>query len=131
MQLPAPDAAFLARRKFTSELQPDPAGGGGYLVIKGFDVSGGGFAPHTTDLMIRIPPQYPMTPLDMWYCDPPIRIAATGQYAAATEVMESHMNRMWQRFSRHLNGAWKPGIDSLRSFFVFIQNELQGQGKGK
>lgn len=128
MQLSAPDAAFLAERKYTSELHPDSSGGA-FLVIKNFDVSNGGFAPRTTDLMIRIPAQYPMTPLDMWYCDPPIRIAATGQYAKASEVMESHMNRTWQRFSRHLNGTWKPGIDSLRSFFVFIQRELQGQGK--
>ena len=129
MQLPAPDAVFLAERKYTSELHPDP-GGGAFLVIKNFDVSKGGFVPPTTDLMIRIPPQYPMTPLDMWYCDPPIRIAATGQYATASEVIESYMSRVWQRFSRHLNGTWKPGIDSIRSFFVFIQRELQGQGKG-
>lgn len=125
MQLPAQDAAFLAERKYNSELHPD-AGGGAFLIIKRFDVSGGGFTPTATDLLIRIPPQYPMTPLDMWYCDPPIRIAATGQYAAASEVMETHMNRTWQRFSRHLNGTWKPGIDSIRSFFVFIQRELQG-----
>ncbi len=128
MQLPAQDEAYLAERKYAWELQPDPRGGA-FLVIKNFDVAGGGFTPGTTDLMIRIPAQYPMAPLDMWYCAPPIRIAKTGQYARASEVMESHMNRTWQRFSRHLNGTWKPGIDSIRSFFTFIQRELQGQGK--
>ena len=128
MQLPTQDAAFLAERKFSTELHPDP-GGGAFLVIKNFDVSGGGFIPTNTNLMIRIPAQYPMTPLDMWYCDPPIRIAATGQYAPASEVIETHMNRTWQRFSRHLNGTWKPGIDSIRSFFVFIQRELQGPSR--
>lgn len=128
MQLPAKDAAFLAERGYTSELRPDP-NGGAFLIIRGFDVSGGGFTPAATDLMIRIPPQYPMTPLDMWYCDPPIRLAATGQFATASEVMESHLGRIWQRFSRHLNGTWKPGIDSIRSFFVFIQRELHGLGR--
>jgi hypothetical protein len=129
VQLPTQDAAFLAEREYAFELHPDP-GGGALLIIKNFEVSGGGFTPSATDLMIRIPSQYPMTPLDMWYCDPPIRIAATGQYAAASEVMESHLNRTWQRFSRHLGGAWNPGTDGIRSFFVFIRRELQGQGNG-
>lgn len=128
MQLPARDASFLNERGYTWEVIPDPAGSV-CLIIKGFDVSGGGFSPTATDLMVRIPPQYPMTPLDMWYCDPPIRIASTGQFAQATEVMETHVGRTWQRFSRHLNGRWQPGVDGLRSFFALIQRELQGKAK--
>jgi Prokaryotic E2 family E len=128
IELPSKDVAFLAERKFVTSLHADPSGGA-FLIITGFDVSGGGFSPPKTDLMIRVPPQYPMTPLDMWYCDPPIRIAATGQFAQASEVMENFLGRSWQRFSRHLNGTWKPGLDSIRSFFVFIQRELQGHGR--
>lgn len=128
MELPARDVKFLNERGLEWQLLPDPQGAA-CLLIKGFDVSAGGFAPATTELLIRIPSQYPMTPLDMWYCDPPIRIAATGQFAVATEVMESHLGRNWQRFSRHLNGTWKPGLDGLRSFFALISRELQGMGK--
>lgn len=128
MKLSARDEIFLEERELKWEMQPDPSGGG-YLIVRGYDVSGGGFSPTTTDLMIRIPSQYPMTPLDMWYCYPPIRIAANGQFAQASEQMESHLGITWQRFSRHLNGNWKAGIDSLRSFFVLIQKELQGLGK--
>lgn len=125
MELPAKDQAFLAERGFAWELRSDPSGGG-YLVVHDFDVASGGFTPLRTDLLIRIPSQYPMTPLDMWYCCPPIRIAATGQFAPASEHMEQHLGSTWQRFSRHLNGSWKPGIDGLRSFFVFIQREFHG-----
>lgn len=128
MDLPTRDTQFLNDRGFNWELLPDP-GGVAALVIKGFDVSGGGFTPLNTDLMIRIPQQYPMTALDMWYCDPPIRIAATGQFAPASEVMEQHLGRTWQRFSRHLNGTWRAGTDNLRSFFLLMQRELQGLGK--
>lgn len=128
MQLPARDAAFLNERRYQWELLSDPSGGA-CVVVKSFHVAGGGFSPSSTDLMVRIPPQYPMTALDMWYCDPPIRLAANGQFASASEVMEPHVGRTWQRFSRHLNGAWRPGVDSLRSFFVLIQRELQGVGK--
>lgn len=129
MQLPTRDTVFLAERGYAWELAPDP-GGSSCLVIKDFNVSGGGFTPAVTDLMVRIPPQFPMTPLDMWYCDPPVRIAATGQFAAASQVMEQHIGRTWQRFSRHLNGAWQPGVDCLRSFFILIQRELQGTERG-
>lgn len=128
MQLPERDTAFLRERNFKWELAPDPAGSA-CLIIQGLDVSSGGFSPDRTDLMIRIPPQYPITPLDMWYCDPPIRVAATGQFAQASEVMETHLGRTWQRFSRHLNGGWKPGVDGIRSFFSLIQRELQGLGR--
>lgn len=128
MELPARDVKFLNERQLDWQLVPDPQGAA-CLLIKSFDVSAGGFAPATTELMIRIPPQYPMTPLDMWYCDPPIRIAATGQFAVASEVIESHLGRNWQRFSRHLNGTWRPGLDGIRSFFALIQRELQGTGK--
>ncbi len=128
MELPARDVKFLNERGFEWQVLPDPQGAA-FVVVNGFNVAVGGFAPATIELMIRIPQQYPMTPLDMWYCDPPIRIAATGQFAAASEVMESHLGRQWQRFSRHLNGGWRPGIDSLRSFFALIQRELQGMGK--
>jgi hypothetical protein len=128
MNLPARDVKFLDERNYEWELTPDPQGAS-YLLIKSFDVSAGGFTPTVIDLMIRIPPQYPMTPLDMWYCHPPIRIAASGQFAPATEVIEAHLGKQWQRFSRHLNGGWRPGIDSLRSYFVLIQKELQGLGR--
>lgn len=128
MELPARDVKFLSERGFEWELLPDPQGAA-CLLVKGFNVAAGGFTPAATNLMIRIPPQYPMTPLDMWYCDPPVRIAASGQFAHASEVMESHIGRSWQRFSRHLNGGWRPGIDCLRSYFTLVQRELQGTGR--
>jgi len=128
MELPARDVKFLDERGLAWELLPDRQGAA-CLVVKGFSVEAGGFTPPTTDLMIRIPSQYPMTPLDMWYCDPPVRLEKTGQFARASEVMEAHLGRTWQRFSRHLNGGWRPGVDCLRSYFTLIQREMQGVGK--
>ncbi len=128
MELPARDMKFLTERGLVWELLPDPQGAA-FLVVKDFNVAAGGFTPATTELMIRIPAQYPMTPLDMWYCDPPIRLTASGQFAAATEVMETHLGRTWQRFSRHLNGGWRAGVDGLRAYFTLIQRELQGVGR--
>lgn len=128
MELPARDVKFLNERGLDWELLPDPQGAA-CLIVKNFSVAAGGFTPAATELMIRIPPQYPITPLDMWYCDPPIRLVASGQFAPASEVMESHLGRSWQRFSRHLNGGWRPGVDSLRSYFTLVQRELQGAAR--
>ena len=126
MHLPEDDQKFLEERGYDWSIHPGDSQGG-FLVIRNFDVNGGGFSPSSTDLMIRIPPQYNMAPLDMWYCDPPIRLAATGQFAQASEVTEAHLGRNWQRFSRHLPaGVWRPGIDGLRTFMPFIWRELQG-----
>lgn len=128
MELPARDVKFLNERSLAWELLPNPQGAA-FLVVKGFNVAAGGFTPAATELMVRIPAQYPMTPLDMWYCDPPVRLAVNGQFATASEVMEDHLGRTWQRFSRHLNGGWRPGVDGLRSYFALIQRELQGVGR--
>lgn len=127
MHLPEDDQLFLKERGYEWSVSPGDSQGG-FLVIRNFDVSGGGFSPSPIDLMIRIPSQYNMAPLDMWYCNPPIRLAATGQFAQASEVTESHLGTNWQRFSRHLPpGAWRPGIDGLRAFMLFIWRELQGR----
>jgi len=128
MRLPERDVTFLKERGYAWEVMPDVAGSA-CVVIKGLPVAAGGFSPDQTDVMIRIPPQYPMTPLDMWYCDPPIRFAVNGQFAPASEVHESHLGRTWQRFSRHLSNGWKPGVDGLRSYFALIQRELLGVGR--
>ncbi len=126
--LPPNDETFLQSRGYVWELVPD-GGNGWLLIVHDLEVGAGGFMPAQTDLMIRIPPQYPLAALDMWYCDPPVRLAATGQYPNAADQFESYGGRNWQRFSRHLpNGAWRPGTDGLRSFFHHVDHELQGKG---
>lgn len=126
MTLSKDDVAFLEGLGLPWRVEPDPGDQSGYLIVEGFDVSGGGFEPGTTTLMIQIPPLYNTSPLDMWYCDPPLRRA--GQYPLQAEIMMAIAGRTWQRFSRHLGpGEWRPGRDGLRTFFTFIFKELQGR----
>lgn len=126
MQLPEEDEEYLNEAGFDWELFPD-GDRAGFLVIRGFDVSGGGLTPPVTDLMIRIPAQYNMAKLDMWYCDPPV--THNGRYPTAAEHFEVYLDRRWQRFSRHLNeGQWRAGVDNLRTFLRHIYRELQGKG---
>jgi hypothetical protein len=126
MQLPEDDEEYLNEAGFDWELFPDGEKAG-FLVIRGFDVSGGGLTPPDTDLMLRIPAQYNTAQLDMWYCDPPVK--RSGAFPDRADHFEDYLGRRWQRFSRHLpDGQWRAGVDNLRTFFPHIRRELQGKG---
>lgn len=78
-----------------------------------------------SDLLLRLNPGFPDVQPDMWWFDPPLRIA-DGRMVKATELMERHLGRSWQRWSRHfVAGQWRSGIDSLESFLALIRKELE------
>jgi hypothetical protein len=61
----------------------------------------------------------------MWWFSPAIG-RPDGQPIAATQSIEAHLGRQWQRWSRHLPaGVWKSGIDSLESYLALVNRELQ------
>ncbi len=94
------------------------------IVFKDFQLPAG-FNREKSDLLIRLQPGYPDIPPDMWWFDPPAR-RADGQPIPATDAIEQHLGRGWQRWSRHFNaGQWKAGIDSLESFLALINRELK------
>jgi len=130
MTLPEEDVKFLDGLGLKWKLEPEPNGDpdspSGFVVIEDFDVSGGGFTPGKTNLLIRIPALYNQTPLDMWFCQP--YLTRGGGAPPQTEGRLSVLGRTWQQFSRHLEpGTWIPGRDGLRSFFTFIFREMQGK----
>lgn len=84
-----------------------------------------GYDRPASDLLVRLNPGFPDVPPDMWWFNPAIRLA-NGRVVQATEVMERHLGRDWQRWSRHFNaGQWRSGIDSLESFLALIRRELE------
>lgn len=83
-----------------------------------------GYDRGESDLLIRLGPGYPDTAPDMWWFDPAIRLA-DGRTIQATEVVESHLGRHWQRWSRHFSaGQWRSGLDGLESYIALIRGEL-------
>lgn len=124
MNLPEDDEAFLRGKGFDWSLIPD--GDGGLLVVKNYAISAIKYDRAVTDLMIRIPAQYNMAKLDMWYTDPPLKFNGSNQFPHLAATFETHGGRSWQRFSRHFpEGVWRPGIDGLPMFFTFIKAELK------
>ena len=94
------------------------------VVVSGFSLPHGFDRPHA-NLLLRLQPGYPDLPPDMWWFEPPVKLAS-GATVAATEVRESYLGRTWQRWSRHFGpGQWRSGVDCLETFLSLIQRELR------
>jgi hypothetical protein len=120
--LPA-DQAFLEAKGYEFEAVLD--GGLVCVVIRDFALPAG-YTPERTNLLLRLPPGFPDSEPDMYWCDPPVRLVSTGGPPVATEVTEPYLGRQWQRFSRHLPpGAWRPGRDNLESYLALIRTDLE------
>jgi hypothetical protein len=116
------DEEYLARLGLPYEATQE--GGMIALVIKEWPLPEG-YEPPAVELLVRLPPGFPDAPPDMYWCNPPVRLAGSGAYPQAADLFEQHLGQQWQRFSRHLPpGAWQPGRDSLESYLALIRTEL-------
>jgi hypothetical protein len=94
------------------------------IVLRAFRLPPG-FDRTQSDLLLRLSAGYPDVAPDMWWFDPPIR-RTDNQPIPATQVIERHVGRSWQRWSRHfVAGQWRSGIDGLESFLALIRRELE------
>lgn len=120
--LPSADAAFLDGKSLKYEVTVEA--GTICVVIPELRLPPG-LSATQTDLLLRLAPGYPDVPPDMWWFSPAIR-RHDGCVIPATDSMETHLGRNWQRWSRHLDtGRWMSGVDSLESYFALITNELE------
>src|SRR3954453_1156034 len=99
MDLPEDDEAFLSSKGHAWQLVPD--GAGALLIVTGYPVNSETYDRASVDLMIRIPAQYKMAGLDMFFVAPPLRLKNGGSYPNKADTFETHNGRSWQRFSRH------------------------------
>ena len=120
--LPPNDTKYLAERAITHSVLPDA--NMTCVIFPSFSLPPG-FDRALSDLLLRFSPGYPDVPPDMWWFDPPLR-RADGRPIPATEVIERHVGRSWQRWSRHFAaGQWQSGIDGLESFLALVRRELE------
>jgi len=94
-----------------------------HLVIHKFPLPTA-YVPQNVDLLIRLPAGYPNAKPDMFWTDPWVSLAS-GQAPQAANVKEIYGDRPWQRWSRHWNAKWRPGVDGIETFLGSIRNELQ------
>ncbi|MDM4768268.1 E2/UBC family protein [Pelomonas sp. SE-A7] len=122
MALPQPDVEFLDARGLpytvTEEANMTCLVFHGYALPKGYNIA-------QSDLLIRLSPGFPDVPPDMWWFSPAIA-RDDGQAIPATEHVENHLGRAWQRWSRHLGpGQWRSGTDDVQTYLAMIARELQ------
>jgi hypothetical protein len=121
MPLPDTDITYLRDRDLQHEITEES--GMTCVVFPSFKLPAG-LDHESADLLIRLPAGYPDLAPDMWWFDPGLR-TRDGNVIQATESIESHLGRTWQRWSRHFQpGQWQSGIDGLESFMALINREL-------
>lgn len=74
------------------------------------------------DLLLRLPIGFPDATPDMFWVSP--ALTAKGVAIPGTEVTENHVGRSWQRWSRHIGGQWRPGVDNLETYLAYVRRAL-------
>ena len=84
-----------------------------------------GYKQTTSDLYLRIEPQYPDTQIDMVYFHPHLELKC-GRTIPALST-EHFDGRIWQRWSRHRTqrNPWRPGIDNIATHLGLVDDWLR------
>lgn len=117
--IPERDEGFLRGQGFEYELSE--FGGNTHLVLKNRELPQA-YTPRVADILIILPPGYSMSPLDMWWTSPIVKLTS-GAMPLNCEHLQTFGEREWQRWSRHYEN-WRAGVDDLRSFITAMQKEL-------
>lgn len=96
------------------------------LVLKEFPVPPG-LSTDKVDLLLRLPLGFPDASPDMFWVSPTLRTEA-GAQIPGTELLEPHIGRTWQRWSRHIAQQWRPGVDNLETYLAYVRRCLRLAG---
>lgn len=95
-----------------------------WLIIRDYALPEG-YSHEVVDIAIDIPASYPDAAIDMFYCNPPLKLAS-GAVIAQTSSHVSIGGITYQQWSRHLNGAtrWNPLTDSIITQMAVVEESL-------
>ena len=114
------DEEALADLGYAYEVAAD----GGFVAVVLRDVAmPSGIDPETSSILIRLPPGFPDAAPDMFWLDPPVK-GPGSQLIPGTESTQSLLGRTWQRWSRHIQHQWRPGVDSLATYLAYVRHCL-------
>ncbi len=116
--LPRRDAAYLADHDLAHEIRVS-GNQTGVMLLK-HSLPGGVFDADAADILILLPPGYPDTSPDMFYCNPWLRLAGSGRYPKCADYAHHFDGVSWQRWSRH-NNNWRPGKDGIWTMLKRIE----------
>ena len=93
-----------------------------YVVFTGYCLRADLYVPSVTDLMVMTDYQYPVSRLDMFWTDPPVR-RLDGSWPQNAELFEEYAGRRWQRWSWHYP-QWDPSRHSIRTHLEVVCDRL-------
>ncbi len=100
-----------------------------WVIIKAFRLPQS-WGRDTTQILIILPPGYPITPPDNFYVDPGLRLASGGPMNNYSEG-SSHLGQNWGQFSHHVDpSTWKPSADvvsgdNLLTFMLSVERRFK------
>lgn len=104
--------------------ETDASTGVRWLIIHEYPVPPG-FNVTKVSLALMVPTTYPQAQIDMFYVNPPLRVAGGGQIAA-TEAAENVRGVSFQRWSRHRGDAspWNPACDNVITHLALVESAI-------
>lgn len=117
--LPESDVDFLISKGYDFEVHQ--MGEGAHVIIKAFSFPL--YEPLQADMLIILPAGYPNAKLDMFWTYPDVKLK-DGRWPAAAEHHQDYHGKSWQRWSRHIQREWRPGVDSLRTHLTMVIKEI-------
>lgn len=114
------DEVYLHSHQVDYEIIDDPQGT--HLILKQVRLPTG-LTPDAVDILVTLPPGFNDIGPDMFWCDPFVA-RADGQGIPATESRLEFHGRTWQRWSRHIGGSWRPGIDNVATYVAYVKRAL-------
>lgn len=85
----------------------------------------GGYSLDTSDVLVKIPANYPAGSPDMFWTPVDLKLAS-GAIPANAEVVETLLGDTWRRFSWHPKpGSWNPGKSDLNTYLGFVDSRLE------
>jgi hypothetical protein len=117
--IPQEDQRYLQEKAYPHELRQ--VGPEVHVILKAWPFPSA-YLPTQADVLIRLMPGYPVTPIDMFWTSPDVKLSS-GAWPLSSATYEQHGGRTWQRWSRH-TPEWRPGVDSLRTFITAMNAEI-------
>nr|WP_287018428.1 multiubiquitin domain-containing protein [Halomonas sp.] len=116
------DVAYLKQLDFSWETRV--LGARRWLIIHDY-VLPSGYNHDKVNIAIEIPTAYPDAQLDMFFVHPSL-VLANGKSISQTDNRETILGKVYQRWSRHLNGItrWNPLTDSVITHLAVVEESL-------
>lgn len=118
--LPEQDIDYLVSKEYQFDVVRN--GNDVHVVINNYNFLET-YQPRKASLLIILPSGYPNANPDMFWTYPDVKLVS-GAWPKSSEYHETYNGKNWQRWSRHSNGKWRPGIDCLETFLASVRKEI-------